>query len=986
VNRSLIKRSLLFVGLFIVGFTGFNVVNDNVYADCGATGGPHGYAGAIVDVKIRRKGNLIEGKGGIYNVNTLDRTDGGQYPNTSPGGNIVRLQNPSVAANGRYDSANFTQIVNNCPQTHGSESLVFGYGATSQPQGGLNGSWALDCDLSVHPGVTQKFRITGIQKPSNALNGYWEVGSVEVGPANGNTANPPSLIWVETQPDPPGTSVDINFVNCTTIQWSVLSTVAASYRIVVSPNGNVATDFVVASYTNGASGTFERNFGGQARQPIRAYYQFPTRANPGPNDWTTPAGAVYTNPNGGKVCGNTAPNLQISATCTRINFTNLRDPDNGSAVRYTWRVHELDAAGNPSAQPVVVGSGQGIGSFSAPISPYENNGVNNGFRVFVEAVDTDADGNYRGYVTASANTGICYSATCELTTLNPNLGKPGAVEAGRPYNISLVVRNTGQLPIPASAIKVAYDYPAGNRNLLNSSTSGNVPGLGGTAFVSSTSGGITAPNGVTSYGMYPYFNNFFALGPVCTSINSYVKFQIDPSAGAVQMGPDVESPTQISFSSNAKQILPGGKEIVPNITISRAVTRKDNGSAVSNFQNAKNQGLNTVGMSFGPSQSSPWQDTYTGAIDPNLEYCGRIAVTPAAGWYGPGGDMIVTDPDESENSASCVSRLDKPYIKAFGGDVVAGAVFPNADGSCAVGVNSDIKANIRPLSEVSAGTKSGAGTQLSAMAPGSVTGFLSASLRTTAPTTPAGLTSLSGTTGTGDLLSPYMGGAYQANKCLDDYYTTQQVSEGSADIQTNIIDTNNVNVTDLMTKKQTVFKAANVTLNGGNMGSTRHSMFVDGDVYIRSNIILNSSFGGNRDNIGSFRMFVKGNIYIDKSVSQLDGLYIAQPITDGSKGKIFTCSSGIGNPINNPSQRFNECGTQLRVYGSFIANEVILGRTTNSIRDSIGREEYSGPNSTRAAEIFVFTPEVYLANSAVKPSSRATSGEYQYIATLPPIL
>ncbi len=987
------------VGFFVL-FSGFFMVsgivsNGKVYADCGANGATiHGYAGAVIDVRIRSSTGVVR-----------------EAPRSTPV--YIRAVNPSTPAGNIYDldsgrrfiAGNFTQIDNSCAGNQGSHSAVFGYGRTSQPTGGPIGEWALDCDRSVRGTSNQPFTATGQGTPSGARALYgayinnpsygWTVAPIN--PTNGTTQY--TFITYREPPPPPAqpNTGTINFLDCRNFtSLGLQRNTSLAIRYILLKRDLAGSPSVVVANTSRADSvdSFPVSLGGAGPYYLELQVLDTTVATP---TWRIVDTAV----NQSLPCTGPAqpirPTFNLEATCQGVWVRNLVDRDNPNAgVRIYGEIkHRYTSGGVSASAPIQnfdLDNQRGDVLIPWPWAADDN--VNQGWRLELNVYDTNPRGDkinpqYIGPVDLIDTT--CYSATCTLISVSPSVhpSRPTGVQAGSAFTATVRLTNTGRLPIPANSFRAAYDYPAGNRVTHPTTPIGPIPAPANPAAptaanMATATISVTAPNSISSWGVYPYLFDKYALGGICGSIDTYLPFQIVPNADAVQLGPDPESPTRIAFSSNASKTPDGGSGSVPGITINRSILRKDNGSVVANFNPAVNQSLNTDGMAFGPTRPAPWQDTYTGPIDPALEYCGRITVSPAAGWHGPGGDIIATDPDESDSTEDCVSRLDKPYVKTFGGDVVAGAVFPGADGSCDVSLNSDIKANMRPFAE----GKKGAGTQLAAMAPGSVNGFFSASLRGAAPIAPAGLTTISGATGGGDLLSPYWGGNYEANKCLKDYFTTQRVASDSDDLQsTGSMNNNSLDLNILETNKQTLFSGGNVTTAGAvDLGNKRHSMFVDGDVYITGNITSNTTFNGNPANVGSFRMFVRGNIYIDRAVSQLDGMFVAQPIADGSKGKIFTCTSGMGAPISNSNQRFTDCGTQLTVFGSFVANEVILGRIGPSIRDSLTQEDFVGTNKSRAAEVFVFTPEVYHANSATRPTSRPTSGDYQYIATLPPIL
>jgi hypothetical protein len=88
---------------------------------------------------------------------------------------------------------------------------------------------------------------------------------------------------------------------------------------------------------------------------------------------------------------------------------------------------------------------------------------------------------------------------------------------------------------------------------------------------------------------------------------------------------------------------------------------------------------------------------------------------------------------------------------------------------------------------------------------------------------------------------------------------------------------------------------------------------------------------------------------------------------------------------------YNNCGAgngyvpprQLTVNGAVVAQKVMLTRTGFSLRDSRFQEQ---AGVSKAAEIFNFPLEMYLSPPFFSPRSTATSGEYDYISILPPIL
>jgi hypothetical protein len=191
---------------------------------------------------------------------------------------------------------------------------------------------------------------------------------------------------------------------------------------------------------------------------------------------------------------------------------------------------------------------------------------------------------------------------------------------------------------------------------------------------------------------------------------------------------------------------------------------------------------------------------------------------------------------------------------------------------------------------------------------------------------------------------------------------------------------------------------------------TQAAIFVNGNAYIGANITYaGANSGWSFNQIPSLWIIATGNIYIAPNVTQLDGVYVAQPNSSsatGTSGLIYTCASSTGpfplsylygNSTTNPS---SGCDQQLTINGAFIDQASILQRSYSSVRYSnpgenpqtIPTHSCGTPNQdvnpnqlsepTCAAEVFNFSPEVYLSQPALKP----LSGIYEYITSLSPTL
>ncbi|MDZ7786548.1 MAG: hypothetical protein U5L95_05570 [Candidatus Saccharibacteria bacterium] len=168
--------------------------------------------------------------------------------------------------------------------------------------------------------------------------------------------------------------------------------------------------------------------------------------------------------------------------------------------------------------------------------------------------------------------------------------------------------------------------------------------------------------------------------------------------------------------------------------------------------------------------------------------------------------------------------------------------------------------------------------------------------------------------------------------------------------------------------------------------------YVNGDVRIRDNITYANSYSSVND-IPHVRFVVKGNIYIDRNVTELHGTYIAQPRDDGSGsltgGEIYTCAFGFNNPreIESDLQRLVDAGpdgcasAQLRIFGSVVAKGIFLHRLNGTVNDATPQADY---NTTSAGEIFVESPLNWLASPRNAPD--AGLSDYDAISNPPPVL
>lgn len=298
---------------------------------------------------------------------------------------------------------------------------------------------------------------------------------------------------------------------------------------------------------------------------------------------------------------------------------------------------------------------------------------------------------------------------------------------------------------------------------------------------------------------------------------------------------------------------------------------------------------------------------------PGGQICRTLTVAPASA-------TVASRPSPQV----CVTIVKTPYVHFFGGDVWAGGGFKNALGACPVTSN-----KITTVSRSLGGASGNAGSMVEygAFAQGAITQFGSASraLLTGAPLgSLARSLSFANTSGTpGTVAAP--------TRCIDDfaaqYASVTQPCPGTVNV--NAPPTNPCRT------------AGNITMPAGALaGGSRQIYIVGGDVNITGSLTYPATYSG-QSNIPSLVVIATGNIRVNGSVRQLDGIFI-------TRGTFFTCQE-------KPPLPTATCNQDLSVNGSVIAKNIDLYRTAGA--------EGGTPTARRApAEIFNLRPELFLRN------------------------
>ncbi len=386
-------------------------------------------------------------------------------------------------------------------------------------------------------------------------------------------------------------------------------------------------------------------------------------------------------------------------------------------------------------------------------------------------------------------------------------------------------------------------------------------------------------------------------------------------------------------------------------------------------------------------QSLTFDDFRFPATTGQLPVNGSVTVFTIDGIGGPGFTDSVTC-----NTPMTVGNW--PYLKSYGAEVWAGANFQSP---C-----TNSTATIDTFAEpIGAGQYHGSSAQLTVTSllnivdTGTSRGFYSASARDGAATTvpPKGLTRAN------NVGAQTYGGGFGFAQCITDYYGT---TSGVANPATDLPPFTGTIAPGIGIVRQRL--AGGSTLATGNLAipnGTQLALYVNGDLYINGNITFPSGGAATRSDMPYFALIVRGNIYIGNNVRRLDGLYVAQVNAAGGRGRLFTCASGLGTFFNG-GLLYANCGGQagatgvsgqLVFNGAVVADQVRLQRTFATLRQSTPDEHtltnFAVGAGGFAAEVFNYTPEMYLApsplyNSSTTPGS-ILPGRYDAITSMPPV-
>jgi hypothetical protein len=521
----------------------------------------------------------------------------------------------------------------------------------------------------------------------------------------------------------------------------------------------------------------------------------------------------------------------------------------------------------------------------------------------------------------------CYSATCSINSVDGD-GPGGIVLAGGTMHVHGTFTNTSPPPDSLTMWAGAFlDGPNGANNL------GFVPYSG---YPVDFTLDLPAPSAVQPYGasFTPQYNGSESNMSGCSmSAWTYQQFNAQVAAQS-NPSPTIENPSSDSYGATISHQWVNPPAGMPGHGINNPVS--------ASFYQKKAGGGQTTPCSPSsysssgpynvPSPSPPGYDTIwsnncaiaPGSFTAGDEFCSTVTATYGSGYVGPDNNVVFGGPSTSDTK--CPRVVNEPYFKVYHSDISAGGEFDKCT------TNGGTLAGYADISDPSGATR-GSTTQLSALALLKITGVASA--KTSADITGSPTKLSFANTGvqvdSSGNESPVLGGQFGGCRTL-----TNETAPASATNYSGPMFVVNP------AKQGAYTHTGNITIkeNPPALGANQNmSLFVDGNVYISSDITYDDGWGAGT--APSFIVHATGNIYIDPGVKQLSGVYIAQQKTksdgtpDTTTGKIYTCADSTGFAPMSAANLYNGCKNQLVVYGSFVADQINLMRSLGSLRDEI---------------------------------------------------
>ena len=202
------------------------------------------------------------------------------------------------------------------------------------------------------------------------------------------------------------------------------------------------------------------------------------------------------------------------------------------------------------------------------------------------------------------------------------------------------------------------------------------------------------------------------------------------------------------------------------------------------------------------------------------------------------------------------------------------------------------------------------------------------------------------------------GGNFNYGRCLPNYWRGTAGLTATPLPAQNLLDINTLKDNDA--KLYQPPNNAKLTLINNQTAALhlKATIYVDGDLYIRNNLIntQNSTSWREFNKIDYIYLIVKGNIYIQPDVTRLDAVLIAytDDSQDQTQGHLYTCYFDEAVQATSSGTIYQqECDDKLTVNGALIGQTIHLGRSfSRTDTTQVGEEINLLP------EYFVGTPQL----------------------------
>lgn len=166
--------------------------------------------------------------------------------------------------------------------------------------------------------------------------------------------------------------------------------------------------------------------------------------------------------------------------------------------------------------------------------------------------------------------------------------------------------------------------------------------------------------------------------------------------------------------------------------------------------------------------------------------------------------------------------------------------------------------------------------------------------------------------------------------------------------------------------------SVSITLNGGVIpAGINATIRTTGNVFIAGNITYASHDLTNIPRLNVIAL--GGNVVISSGVNEMHGVFVSQRSSAGG-GLFYSCGdAATAAPYDYTTNNPQCMNSPLSVYGSVVADELILSRTKGSWTDA----------TPAPAETFVYSPETWLSKPAASGTSQIKFDSY---ISLPPVL